>query len=272
MTTDANRTATQPLTPEQRTALKRERTEAVRAQYQHDLGIRYGEHPRQVLDIYRPKQTGPAPVFVFIHGGGFQRGEPSAEGYLGGPMLGRGALYVSLGYRLAPEARYPHSADDVERGLRWIYDHIAEYGGDPNRIYLAGTSAGATLAAAVALRNWVAEPGLPNDLIKGLVLFSGPYDQSISNNETYDETAPRFVPNLTEAIERTPPQTIVVSTDNDMPWAPANADAMTAALRARGAPVEQILQRDADHFTAPRSLADGEGEVFEAVCRMLRRP
>ncbi len=270
MPTDANRTATQPLTPEQQSALKRERTEAVRAQYQHDLNLPYGDHPREILDVYRPKQTGPAPVFVFIHGGGFRNGAPSAEGYVGGPLLGRGAVYVALGYRLAPETLYPHSAGDIERGLRWIHDHIAGYGGDPNRIYLSGTSAGATLAAAVALRDWVAEPDLPDDLLKGLVLFSGPYDQSINSSETYDEAAPRFVPDLTQTVQRTPPHAIVVSTDDDMPWAPANADAMTAALRARGASVERILQPGADHFNAPRSLAEGRGEVFEAVCRLLR--
>ncbi len=270
MTTDANRTATPTLTPEERVARKRERTAAVRAAHEHTLDIHYGPHSRHVLDVYRPKATTPAPVLVFIHGGGFRNGHPTDEGYLGGPLVARGAAFVTLGYRLAPETRYPESADDIEHGLRWVFDHIAEHGGDPQRIYLSGTSAGATLAAAVALRNWVAEPELPDDLIKGLVLFSGPYDQSAGGDETVDRTAARFVPDLTQAIQRVPPRTIVISTDDDMPWAPANADAMASALRARGAEVERYVQPGADHFYAIRALAEGQGEIFDAVARMMR--
>jgi acetyl esterase/lipase len=258
------------LTPEQRTARKRERTEAVRGQYRHDLNVAYGAHPRQILDIYYPERTDSAPVFAFIHGGGFRNGEAGLEGYVGGPLLASGAIYVSVGYRLIPDARYPESCDDIEHALRWLHDHIAERGGDPSRIYFSGTSAGATLAAAVALRDWVAEPALPADLVKGLVLFSGPYDRTDSGSETDDHESTRFVPNLTAAIQRLPAHIIVVSTDNDMAFAQPDADAMTAAIAARGGSVEQILQTEADHFTSNRSLAEGQGPVFEAVRRMMR--
>ena len=129
MTTDTNSAAVTPaLTPEQRNALKQERTAAVRANYRHELSISYGPHPRHVLDIYRPKSGDRAPVLVFIHGGGWRNGAPANEGYLGGPLLGRGAMLVTLGYRLSPEGAYPHSCDDIERGLRWLHDHIAEHG------------------------------------------------------------------------------------------------------------------------------------------------
>jgi arylformamidase len=270
MTTDTNPAVIPPLTQEQRTAIKRERTQAVRDRYQHELNLAYGNHPRQVVDIYHPVQTSPAPVLVFIHGGGFRNGAAGNEGYLGGPLLGKGAMYVSMGYRLLPDARYPESCDDIEHGLRWLRDHVAGHGGDPDRIYLSGTSAGATLAAAVALRDWVAEPGLPTDLIKGLVLFSGPYDRSQASEETDDHQAARFIPDLARAIQRVPPQTIVVSTDDDMVFAQPDADAMTTALRARGGSVVGLIQPGADHFNSPRSLADGGGAIFEAVLRMMK--
>ena len=269
MTTDTNPTSTAPLTQEQRTAIKRERTQLVRDQYQHELNLAFGSHARQILDVYRPKATGLAPVLVFIHGGGFRNGAAGNEGYLGGPLLAKGAAYVSLGYRLVPDARYPECADDIEHGLRWLRDHVAEHGGDPDRIYLSGPSAGATLAAAV-LRNWVAEPELPDDLIKGLMLFSGPYDRSKSSQETDDHGAARFVPNLAASIQRVPPRTIVISTDDDMAFAEPDANAMTEALRARGGSVERLVQAGADHFNSPRSLADGSGPIFEAIVRMMK--
>jgi arylformamidase len=269
MTTDTNRAATPALTPEQRNAIKRERTQAVRDQFQHELNVAYGPDPKQVLDIYHPAQAGPAPVLVFLHGGGFRNGAPANEGYLGGPILARGAIYVAMGYRLLPDARHADSYDDVERGLLWLHEHIAEHGGDPSRIFLSGTSAGAILVAGIALRPWAAQPGLPDDLIKGLVLFSGFYDldHHVPDGEV-DLSRYRLVHN----IARTPPHIIVSNTvdESAFPDAPAQAEALVAALKAKGASVERFVQPEADHFTSPRSLADGSGAVFEAVTRMMR--
>ena len=272
MTTDTNPAASPSLTQEQRTEIQASAhagrgARALPVRVEPDATARTS---RQVLDIDHPARdwTGACPVF--IHGGGFRGGAAGNEGYLGGPLLGKGAMYVSMGYRLVPDARYPESCDDVEHGLRWLHAQIAEHGGDPERVYLSGTSAGATLAAAVALRDWVAEPDLPANLIKGLVLFSGPYDRSQSAADTDDHEAARFVPNLTKAIQRVPAQTLVISTDDDMAFAQPDADAMAAAIRAKGGTVERLVQPGADHFNSPRALADGSGAVFEAVTRMMK--
>jgi len=275
MTTDTNNAATPALTPEQRAEIKGERTAAVRAQHQHELNLAYGPHPRQILDIYHPVQTGPAPVLVFIHGGGWRAGAPGAEGYLGGPLLNRGVMFIPMGYRLIPDGgAYPHSCDDVEHGLRWLTDHIAEHGGDPDRIYLSGTSAGATLAAAVTLDAWLAEPALPNDLIKGLVLFSGRFDRNDADvaAPSDDPGSPRYRRRLSQSIVRTPPQTILVNTTDEsaFPDVPDQNATLMAALQSRGASVERLIQPQADHFTSPRSLADGSGAVFDAVIGMMK--
>jgi acetyl esterase/lipase len=203
-----------------------------------------------------------------MHGGGFRQGSPGPQGFVGRSVLEHGGIFISLGYRLIPEAKYPDSCDDVEQGLRWVADHITELGGDPARISLSGHSAGASLAAAVALRPWSAEPGLPPDLIKGLVVFSGFYDRDEADPETHNPAAKRYVQRLTESIDRIPPLTIVVSTDNDFPQAPENAAALTLALQARNASVEKFVEVDADHFAATQGLASGT-EVFGAVRKMM---
>jgi len=273
MTTDTNRPApTAPLTPEERAAQKRVRTEAMRAEYRHELDVPYGTHSKQVLDIYHPKQATSAPVLVFLHGGGFRNGAPGAEGYVGRGVLEHGGMFVAMGYRLLPDAPYPDSCDDVELGLRWLTEHIAAHGGDPARIFLSGTSAGASLAAAVALRPWAAEPALPGDVVQGLVLFSGRYDRTEEDIKFDNSAAARYVQHLSRSIERTPPHTVVVTTveESAFPDVPDNAAAITAAIKAHGGSVERLVQAYADHFSSSRSLAEGSGAIFEAVRRMMQ--
>jgi acetyl esterase/lipase len=126
-----------------------------------DTGIAYGEHPRQRMDIYRPSalERG-APVVVFVHGGAFLRGNMNSNAEIYSNVTRyiarHGYVAVNLEYRLAPEAPYPAGALDVAQALAWLRAHIAEYGGNPGHIVLAGHSAGGAHAAAYAL-----DPTLP---------------------------------------------------------------------------------------------------------------
>src|SRR6516162_9098930 len=126
MTTDINRTGPAGLTSD-RQAQRQSLTDSVRAEFRHELSIAYGSHPKQVLDIYYPKQASTnAPVFVFLHGGGFRNGAPGPMGFVGRHILAHGGIFISMGYRLVPDARYPESCDDVEHGLRWVTEHATQ--------------------------------------------------------------------------------------------------------------------------------------------------
>lgn len=111
------------------------------------------EGSQRTARLYRPPVEGPLPVVVFIHGGGWIAG--SLDGY-DEPcaVLARrlGALVVSPDYRLAPEHPFPAATDDTLAVLRWAADHIAEFGGDPERLAVGGESAGGNLAAVAAQR------------------------------------------------------------------------------------------------------------------------
>jgi len=272
MTTDTNRAAATPGLAPERQAQRQALTDVVRGEFKHELNVPYGAHPKQVLDIYHPKQVTAAPVLVFLHGGGFRNGAPGAQGYVGRGILEHGGMFVAMGYRLIPDAPYPDSCDDVELGLRWLSEHIAQRGGDPAHIYLSGSSAGASLTAAVALRPWSADPSLPTGLIKGVVLFSGRYNRTEDDVKVDNAGAARYVQNLTEAVDRTPPHSVLVSTvdESAFPDVPDNADAITAAIKAHGGSVERFVQEDADHFSGNRSLVEGSGAVFEAVRKMMQ--
>lgn len=265
------RPAPDPALTEARRQSALARTEAVRERFAHELGVRYGERPKQLMDLYRPA-TGPspAPVLVFLHGGGFRIGEPGPQGYHGLPVLEGGGLFVSMGYSLAPEVRFPDTCEDVELGLRWLYEHVAERGGDPQRIYLSGHSAGAMLAAAVGLR--AAPAGLPADLVKGLVLISGMYDMGRELEQQPDIVngeSSRYVPNLVDAIDHLPDHTVVVVGEHDFPRARHDAPVLVEALRARGASVETYVEPGADHFEANRSFVAVGGTVARATARMM---
>ena len=87
---------------------------------------------------------------VYVHGGGWKRGDKSRVGEKVEFFTGRGWVFVSVNYRLLPEGAHPANVNDVARALAWVHDHATDYGGDPDRLFLMGHSAGAHLAALVA--------------------------------------------------------------------------------------------------------------------------
>ncbi|MEO5806066.1 alpha/beta hydrolase [Devosia sp.] len=139
--------------------------------------IAYADGPRHHLDVYAPEKRGdPAPVVFFIYGGGWNRGERSDYQYLGRAFAARGFVTVIADYRLVPEVHYPEFLEDNAAALRWTQDHIAEYGGDPKRVFLAGHSAGAYNAVMLALEpSFRQEYGVTIPIL-GVAALSGPYD------------------------------------------------------------------------------------------------
>ena len=140
--------------------------------------VRYGDHPRHRLDIYSPQPDDTLrPVVVFLHGGGFVRGDKSERSQVGHFFARHGFVTVLANYRLAPECRWPAGAEDVAAVLAWVQQHIAEYGANPSRIFLIGESAGAAHAAAATL---VQKFHLSKSLmLSGLVLISGVYNPKL---------------------------------------------------------------------------------------------
>jgi acetyl esterase/lipase len=107
--------------------------------------------PPVPVRIYRPHQAQGA--IIWLHGGGFVMGDLDTEHPWAARLAdGAGAVVISVGYRLAPENRFPAAVDDAYAALTWAAEHAAELGIDPERIAVGGHSAGAGLAAAVALR------------------------------------------------------------------------------------------------------------------------
>ena len=137
--------------------------------------IPYGSHPRQQLDVFRGGARGPLPVLIFVHGGAFVDGERDRTPEVYSNVLyyfaRHGVLGINMEYRLAPEHRYPSGSQDVAAAVQWARRHVGEHGGDPERIFLVGHSAGAAHAGSYAYDRRLQPASGPG--IAGLVVLSG---------------------------------------------------------------------------------------------------
>jgi arylformamidase len=138
-------------------------------------------HERQVLDVYSPQGAKGLPVVFWIHGGGWQAGDKSSVEAKPQAFTDKGFVFVSTNYRLLPHVEMETIVRDIARSIRWTHDHIAEYGGDPQRLLVTGHSAGAQLAALVSIDDrYLKAEGLSLGIIKGCVPVDG---------DTYDVPA-----------------------------------------------------------------------------------
>jgi arylformamidase len=129
---------------------------------------------RQILDVYAPKDAKNLPVVFWIHGGGWQTGDKSSVREKPRLFMERGYVFVSTNYRLLPTVEMKAIFRDVAQSLGWVYQHIAEYGGDPNRLFVMGHSAGAQLAALMCCdERYLREAGVPATALKGCVPIDG---------------------------------------------------------------------------------------------------
>lgn len=128
---------------------------------------------RHVLDVYTPtkKSASGYPVVVFIHGGNWDSGSKNIYSFIGRRLAKQGCVAVIISYRLAPAVLVPAMADDAARAVLWTTQHIAEYGGDPARIFTMGHSAGGGLAALLATKDDLfTSLGLSRNPVKGAIL------------------------------------------------------------------------------------------------------
>ncbi len=141
-------------------------------------GIAYGSDPRQQLDLYTPANARrPFPVVLFFFGGSWNSGNRADYRFVGEALASRGIMVVIADYRLYPQVRYPEFLDDSALAAAWTVANVPAHGGDANRIYVMGHSAGAYNAAMLALDSrWMARAGAPTKAFAGFIGLAGPYD------------------------------------------------------------------------------------------------
>jgi len=207
------------------------------------VALPFGSH-FQTLDVWRPAHpaTAKLPVVIFFYGGGWVAGSRDGYRFAARAFAKQGFVVVVPDYRKVPTVRFPAFVEDGAEAVKWTHDHIAAYGGDPDRIALAGHSAGSHIIALLALdRQYLSAQKLPADTIKAVVGLSGPYNfypwTSPRAIEAFKGTAdPRTTQPITYARADAPPMLLVTSS-GDTEVEPRNAISLTARLKALGAPV-----------------------------------
>jgi acetyl esterase/lipase len=245
-------------------------SDALRGEYRHELNQKYGEHAKQFVEIYYPKQAVQnAPVAVYVHGGGGQN-FPARFAYIGRALLDSGVIFIAASGRRDPDLKLPDEADDIEDALAWVADNIRPRGGNPDKLYLIGHSHGAMISSEIAFKQELIRHGLPPFAIKGVVLFGGTYALETRSPDVVNRDSPRYTPNLRDELPHLPPHAIVVAgTQEQLPAALPEARALVKSIQDKGGSAELFELEGIEHFHTVDSLAAPDGLVFLATKRMI---
>lgn len=138
----------------------------------------YADGARRTLDVCHPVGAVAAPVVIFFYGGAWRSGIKELYRYAAKALARRGYVAVLPDYRIYPQVHYPLFIEDGALAVRWAKDNVKRFGGDPDKIFLSGHSAGAHIAAMLAIdARWLQAVGLrPGRDVAGLIGLAGPYD------------------------------------------------------------------------------------------------
>ncbi len=140
-------------------------------------GLAYGTHARQTLDLYKPEDAeAPLPTILFFYGGSWKGGHKEDYAFAGRALARAGFLVAVADYRVYPEFAFPAFVEDGARAVRWLTENAVAHGGRPDGIHLMGHSAGAHIAAMIALDGaYLKAEGLSRDVLDRWVGLAGPY-------------------------------------------------------------------------------------------------
>ena len=181
------------------------------------------EQERCKLDLYLPAGKTGFPVIVWFHGGGLEGGCKDEAIHIANHFAQNGIAVAAANYRLAPLAAYPDFIDDAAAAVAWVQAHIAEYGGNPRAMFVAGHSAGGYLAASVGIApEYLAPYGVTLADIAGVIPISGQMFTHTAIRKARGITEPQATPVLDEAapcyhVRKDAPPFLAICADDDMP-------------------------------------------------------
>jgi arylformamidase len=251
-------------------------SEAVRSRIGEPQRVAYGTTEIEKLDIYRAKRAR-APVFVFIHGGTWRTGSAKSSGFPAELFLDRGAHYVALDFINVLEAGgdLRVMAEQVRRGIAWVYRNAESFGGDQSRLYIGGHSSGGHLCGVALLTDWKNDFGLPETIIKGALCMSGMYDMKavrLSKRGLYV----KFTDDIEQAmspqrqLDRLRAPVVVTYGTYETPEFQRQSRDFAAAAKAAGKAVDLIVAEGYDHFDTMESLGNPYGPNGRAALALMK--
>ncbi len=224
-------------------------------------GLSFGPEVRRALNVYVPKpRTGRSPIVVFFYGGNWRAGERANYLFVAAALASRGYVTIVPDYRLFPAVRVPAFVEDGAKAVRWVLDHLAEFAGDPDRLYLMGHSAGAHIAAMLTLdERYLAAEGVPRNAIRGTIALAGPYafypSRTVNVAPIFahlaDENAARPI-QFVDGDEA--PMLLLHGADDDTVFV-YNTTSLSKAVRSAGGSARHIIYPDVGHLGILLALA-----------------
>jgi arylformamidase len=250
------------------------RADKVKSEIPGQLDLAYGPDPLQALDAFSGDLAG-APILVFIHGGYWKGGDKGGRSFPA-PLFNRnGIVWAPINYRLAPAATLDEIEDDARSALGWVYRNAETIGGDPERIYVAGTSAGGHLTGMLLAPGWHDAYDMPDNVVKGACAMSGLFDLSPflhTSGHGYlglDEASAARNSPIRHLPETGCPILIAWAGKETSEFRRQSAD-FADACRAAGCRAETLFLEDQDHFSLTGELAHAESPLARAVIGMIK--
>src|ERR1051325_10533100 len=202
--------------------------------------VAYGTIGRQRLDVYAPNaraENTQRAVVVFFYGGGWEIGSRERYRFVGKALTEAGFVAVVPDYRVYPEAVFPDFIRDCAKAVAWTKKHIDRFGGDPARIFVMGHSAGAHIAAMIALDpQYLRNEGLTRAELRGVIGLAGPYDfLPIAPGKLefiFGSEAERWRSQPINFADGANPPMLLLTGDRDSVVPPGNTRRLAAKIRA----------------------------------------
>lgn len=251
--------------------------------YQLHQDIPYGELSRQKLDVYRPKEltknsrAKSPPVVIFYYGGSWESGEKSDYKFVAEAFTSNGFVTVIPDYRVYPEVTFPAFMADPAKAAKWVKEHIDQFGGDPNRVFLAGHSAGAHIAVMLSLNEeYLAKEQLKLTDFRGTVGLAGPYDflpvKTDRLKEIFGPEEQRWKSQPIEFVTgKNQPLLLLVGLKDGSVW-PRNTFNLTAKIKAKGGDVQKVEYPTFGHIDMVAKLAKplrGDGVLLKPIVEFI---
>ena len=226
-----------------------------------DLTVPFAVDVGLSMDIYKPRgapATKPA-VVVFFYGGSWQRGQRAQYQFVGERLADNGVLAVVADYRTYPRAVFPAFMDDAARAVRRVHDDAAAWGGDPNRLFIAGHSAGAQIAALLATDpRYLHAHGMEPAQLAGVIGLSGPYDFDVTGDLVAVFGAPSTWPRAQAVnfVDGNEPPFLLLHGTGDRVVEYVDSVELAERLRRNGISATLKLLPNAGHITPLAGLYD----------------
>jgi arylformamidase len=250
-------------------------SEKIRAEMEHRLGVPFGPTLAEHLDLYpAPNWRRDAPVLIYLHGGYWRRFGSKEFGFVARGPASRGVATAVVNYALCPHVTIDEIVRQTRAALVWTYRNAESFGGDPERLHVAGHSAGGHLTATLLATDWEGDYGLPKDVVKGACAISGLFDLAPF---PYTFLQPKLQLTWGQVLRNSPilnlpdvaPPLLITYGGDETPELRRQSDEFFAAWKAKGLAGDLLPLPGKNHYDVIDGFLEAENPLCSAILKRM---